>query len=605
MKASLDRLRLGAEISNPWSTEPPPDLESHAASDLVAVLKENSASLLPLSKRHGQALSGSSLMPFIEEEEAIYRRLRGEFERVRIAFEEKGVETVFIKSTGLYPSFPHLSSNLDVLVPFDRGDAARKTLRDLGYVELLNAEEPRKFLFRRFVWGIPSFTFHLHEEVGWGVPFVDTEAIWKHAQDAADDGDIKVPGAVEALLITLAHWFYEDKILSLGNMFLTAHALRNLPCGLEEAARGAFERGWEDGFYGAIKIFSESWKRIFGEEFFDAETTALIDERLFKWRLIRWTILPKVRYLDRCPARVPFAADKLIYYKKVMADRNKTVSSRLRDVLVTLLWAFHLKARIRSQKPFLIGISGCDGSGKTLQANSLKDAFETCALRTKVIWSRGGSSPFIGFFIRMAKRLQPARSEEDTRSGGAQNRSGHVVTEKEKVQFRRERLRNPVFRFFFSVLYGIDLAAAYCIKARLYLLFGNVVICDRYVADARVDFAVSSGRTLEISPKALRILEFLSPKPNLSFVLDVDPDEALRRKPDEGSSEHLTEARKMFLEIARKGGMVVVPLDASKGTVHENIALESLSEYYKRYRTFLNALLVVNPTQLNPGRWRE
>jgi len=602
MNRPEDILRLAARLSNPWAGEPLPPVPDEDAAAVLYVLKKNGASLLHLENRSGPGGGDSPLLPFIRAERVEYDRLRAEFERVRLVFQDDGIDTLFIKSTGLFPSFPHLSSNLDVLVRVPRGDEARRRLISLGYIELLNAEEPKKFLFRRFKYGEPSFTFHLHELVGWGVPFLETEPVWDNVQPAPDDPDICIPGPVEALLITLGHWFYEDKELSLRNLYLTANALKNLPPGLEAAARGAADRGWEAGFYAALEIFDESWRRLFEKPFFDADTKELLRARLENEFFFRSGILSKVRYLGDYPARIPFGANKVVYYRKVLADKRRSVPTRVKDVLITLLWAVRLKARVRSQKPLLVSISGCDGSGKTVQAELLKAAFETCALRTRPVWSRGGSSRFMSVFIRAAKRLFARRP-----SGEAGGRSGSPAappSEADKIHSRRESLRHPVLRFLYSVLYSLDLAGVYWIKTRFYLLTGNVVICDRYIPDALVDLATAGGGRLERTPIAFKLLEWLAPRPHCSFVLDVDEAEALRRKPEEGGTGHLAEARRMFLAIAeQRAGTVMAPEDSLE-SVHERIVFDSLRAYYKRHRTVRNWLLYANPNQMNPGRWR-
>lgn len=90
------------------------------------------------------------------------------------------------------------------------------------------------------------------------MPFVDTESIWENARCAEDDPEILIPGPEESALITLAHWFYEDKALSLGNLFYTKAALRERSGTLSNLAETAASRGWEQGFYCELKIFNES-----------------------------------------------------------------------------------------------------------------------------------------------------------------------------------------------------------------------------------------------------------------------------------------------------------------------------------------------------------
>ncbi|MFH1754370.1 MAG: hypothetical protein ABIA59_01590 [Candidatus Latescibacterota bacterium] len=600
-----DALRIAANIANPWSEESPPDLTAQEAEKMAALLAWNHASLLPLARRCRSELDASLLLPYVKQEELLFKRLRAEFERVNLEFENKAIRTVFIKSTGLYPSFPHLSSNLDVMVPRERGDEARKTLRELGYIELINAEEPKKFLFRRFVANESSFTFHLHEQVGWGVPFVDSKAVWQNARPAPDDAGVCIPGPVEALLITLAHWFYEDKALSLGNVFVTGNAIRNLPCPLDEAAKGASVRGWQAGFHAALKIFNQSWQHLFGVYFLNEAVMSELDEHLEKERFIRSAILSKARYLQKMPATVPFGANKIIYYRKIIGDTRRSPGQRIKDVFLTLVWAFHLKAHVRSQKPFLIAASGCDGSGKTVHVNYLAEAFQTCGLRTRVIWSRGGSSGLMSMFIRAAKKLISQRAKNESMPGTRGPGPAKEAGENAKVMSRRKNLQNPFLRFLYSVLYSIDLSLVYCIKTRIHLWLGNAVICDRYLADAQVDFAMTSGQPVDKPPLAMKLLRWFAPRPNLSYVLDVEETEALRRKPEEGSSEHLAEARAMFLRAAKRHDMTIIAAGASKEAIMERIVYDCLDSYYKRRGTLVNGLLFMNPNQLNPGRWRD
>jgi thymidylate kinase len=603
--SAAETLRLAAAISNPWSEDAPPELQPGQAQDVAASLGHNHASLLPLSKRLGPALHESRFFPYIEQEETAFRRLRGEFEQVRELFEARDIRTVFIKSTGLYPSFPHLSSNLDVMVPPQKGDDGRRTLRELGYVELINAEEPKKFLLRRFSGSGPSFTFHLHEQVGWGVPFIDSDAVWDNVREAPDDESVCIPGPEQALLITLAHWFYEDKALSLGNLFLTANALQNLSRPLDEVSKGACERGWEAGFYAALKIFDQSWQHLFGMHFLDESTRRDVDRQLEDEKYIRSGIISKVRYMQDMPAIVPFGANKIIYYRKILADQHRSSRQRAKDVFLTLVWAFHLKAKVRSQKPFLTGISGCDGSGKTVQAQALAQAFRTCGLRTKVLWSRGGSSNFMSIFIHAAKKLFSKRSRDGASSAPRGPDTPSDEMENVKLISRRQNLKNPFLRFAYSVLYSIDLSTVYCIKTRFFLLLGNAVICDRSLADAKVDFAMMSGEPVDHPPLAFKLLEMFAPRPHLAFLLDVDEGEALLRKPEEGSSEHLAEARAMFLDLAERQTMTVIASGSSREAVTEEITRKSLVSYYKRRGTVVNGLLFMNPGQLNPGRWRD
>jgi thymidylate kinase len=216
-------------------------------------------------------------------------------------------------------------------------------------------------------------------------------------------------------------------------------------------------------------------------------------------------------------------------------------------------------------------------------------------MRVAGVWSRGASSRGAGVLIRLGKRLLGAGSRGNATGGR---------TEADKLPERRARLSSPLARTLFSVVYAAELFWTYVVKTRWLLFRGHAVVCDRYVADAMVDFAVLSGRAVEATPGALRWLRRLAPKPHAAFLLDVIEVEALARKPEEGDVEHLTEARRAFKTLAKAMPMTVIPAHFTREQVYEQVVHDTLAPFYLRYRTVLNAILLSNPSQMNPGAWR-
>ncbi len=603
---SRDILRLAARIASPHHVE---DLSRHDSMALHAagrLLEHQKVSFIPIVARYGTVLDTTPLAEFVRRDVARYRAQRDEFERIRLRLASDRVDTMLFKSVGASPSFHYQSSNLDVLVPDGRAGAARAGLVELGYVELLNVEEPKKFLFRRFTGDGSSFAFHLHELVGWGVPFLDNIPVWRNARPASDDPDILIPGPSEALLVTLAHWFYEDKALSLGNLMLTAHALRSMNCALADAANHARGRGWEEGFWGALHVFDETWMHLFGQGFLGGEQRAELERAPARYAAVRNRLIPYVRYGERSiPAQLPFRPCKIAYYRKVMRDRRRGEPRKWVDVFDTLLWAVRWKLHVRSQPGLLVAISGVDGSGKSLHVERLRGAFETCDLRVKCIWARGASSKGVGTVLRAGKNVLASTSRDETptpeavaeaaRAHGAAGRG-----EAARFAERQRRLRHPIARWAFSVVYALDLAWPYVVRARAYVLTGHVTICDRYIYDALVDYALFTGTSPSNPPLALNILRAMVPRPRAAFVLDVDPAEALRRKPEEGGTAHLEAGRAMFLEIAESHRLDLMRADASADDVQRTIARTSLDAFYARYGTLVNWLLRSNPGQMNP-----
>jgi len=560
------------------------------------LLEKQSVSFLGLKRSYGDKLADSALAQHLERDEKRYMRERLEFERIRGRFAAAGIESMLFKSAGLFPAFHYLSSNLDVIVPDGRAAEAREILVGLGYTELINTEEPRKFLFRRFPGDGTTYAFHLHEVVGWGVPFLDNDALWTAARHPVDDPDILIPGPVQALQITTAHWFYEDKELSLGNMLMTAQAVTETRGALTEAAGAAARRGWEEGFWGALKVFDNAWISLYDSSLFADDDRARIDAGLQRARFVRNRLLPGVRLDCDVPAEIPFLLNKVVYYKKILADGGRSWGRKARDVLATLLWAVRWKLHIRPQKALLVSLSGCDGSGKTMQADRLAWVLDTCDLRHRRVWARGATSPAIGWMIRLGKFFA-GRGGSD----GSAADSKSELNEAEKFERRQEILASrPFARFVFSQLFAADLFWSYAVRVRLALLTGNVVVCDRYVYDAIADFALYTNTDPARPPQALRLIDVLAPTPRVRLLLDVTPEEALRRKPEEGTSEHIAAARGMLVGMADARDLTVLSPDAAADDIQRDIVAHVLGAFYKDYGTFLNGLLHSNPRQLNP-----
>ena len=118
--------------------------------EVLRLLRVNRIPLLMVKDNETHLFHGDDFRKELMKEKAKYQRWRNEYEIVRERFSNERIENILFKSTGLPPSFPYTSDNLDVLIKSNYEEKARKILQKLGYVELRNVEEPRKFLFRKF-----------------------------------------------------------------------------------------------------------------------------------------------------------------------------------------------------------------------------------------------------------------------------------------------------------------------------------------------------------------------------------------------------------------------------------------------------------------------
>ncbi|NLG26870.1 MAG: hypothetical protein GX557_03115 [Chloroflexi bacterium] len=510
-------------------------------------------------------------------------RQRREYEPVRRALSEAGIPGVMIKSVGRAPSWPYTSDNADMLVPLAAGDRARDLLRSLGYVEVVNVEEPRKYLFRTFRGGAPLSAIHLHEFVGWGTGFMEDAAVLAAARPAPDDTRLLIPAPSDALLITLAHAFYEDKAVKLGDLAKVLHLLAQGTLDWARCWDQARVRGWEDGLATCLLLWSALEQRLFADSRFPAEEL----ERASAAAPVEWDRLQQLLAADdlRFPFRVPFGLSKRLYYRKVRRDTRLSASAKALDATRHTLAGLKRRLPFRSQRPMLITLSGIDGSGKSAHARALVRALETCEVSVRSVWSRGGSSRLTDAAIALAKPLLRTGADAETPAG---------ETRASNVQRKRTWMKRPLLRAGWVWLVTLDLLVQYGWRVAWPLWRGRVVVSDRYTYDALVELAALTGSSRVYDSLAGRLLRALTPRPRRAYLLDVAPYQALARKPDE-TLEFLTEQAQTYRSMADRWGLRVVSTTADFNSASDPIVHGVLTEYYRDWHTLIGGLFMTNP----------
>lgn len=577
-------VRLAVFLCDAGAKPVEPDDWAQADVDaLVACLRRNKVPLLTARRvRPDLAVWGAPpIAEALAQEQASLDRQRGEYVKVRDALASLGVPCALIKSAGIPPSFPYRSDNVDLLVPLELEQTAAKVLYGLGYVELRNIEEPRKFLFKRFVGGAEASAIHLHTQVGWGTGFLVDEWLWERVRPSPDDPDVSILGPEDEVLVTLAHAFYEDKEFKIWDIVKVRHCLSEAHFDWDYCARQAEERGWLRG----LNVILGHVSRAEGMWFADARVPNAVPNRMPP------APLPPVQ-VQTLPVRVGFVYSKRHYFAKVARDRRLSPTQKWDDAARHALAGVRRKLRVRSQRPMLVAISGVDGSGKTAHAEAVQAAFARCDIRARVVWTRGASSPLTDTLIRLGKRWLGGASAAPAMHGNDAS---------DPWQRRAAFWRRPVVRVVWPWVIALDLWRQYLTRVAWPLLCGWVVIADRYVADAQAEVAAyleaaGEGRV----PFALRLLERLSPRPAIAFLLDVPPDVAACRKAGQESEAFLARQAAWYRRLAQTRGWHVLdaaePLDAIAG---ETVRL-TLLRYYRRYRTFINGLFLFNPRAKRP-----
>lgn len=193
------------------------------------------------------------------------------------------------------------------------------------------------------------------------------------------------------------------------------------------------------------------------------------------------------------------------------------------------------------RKGFLICFIGVDGSGKTTQANSLINHLQEKGYPCKYVWA--ASRPILAYIFFAVTRLLGywKRTRTDAYT--------------DPLDLAPEGFRDKlgsIWRFFVF----LDFQIKTLITVELPLVFGRIVVCDRYVYDLMMELIVSKLYSARFGKLILQT----APTPHITFLMDVPEDIAHLRR-DNIPLSALWARRKVFLNLGKILGFEI--LDAS------------------------------------------
>ncbi len=195
----------------------------------------------------------------------------------------------------------------------------------------------------------------------------------------------------------------------------------------------------------------------------------------------------------------------------------------------------------KPRRAMLLSFSGIDGAGKSTQIETL------CANLRRV----GLKVQLLTFWDDVARLKFIREGATQTLFQGDQG-VGTIAT---PIRRRDKDVRSPMMTLFRFAFYFIDALSLRRIARKALRSEADVVIFDRYIYDELANLNLSRASIRFYVQSVMKMV----PKPQISFLLDADPEKACARKP-EYPIEFLHSNRNSYLRLSRfLGGITVIP----------------------------------------------
>ena len=216
-----------------------------------------------------------------------------------------------------------------------------------------------------------------------------------------------------------------------------------------------------------------------------------------------------------------------------------------------------------TQRALLICFTGIDGSGKTTQARLLVDWLASKGIQSKYVWSRGEVLTIRSILLFMGRRALGTSARE-------------IASDKKsyrEYQSRKSKLMgNPLVRALWSAMIHPEHLLQINRDIRRKMQDGYVVVCDRYLWDSTVDLAVLNNKNPAwLSSRLNRLMWKFVPQPTITFLIDIPPEEAIKRKNDIPSFEYVQRRADLYRYLAKHESLTLIDGCEDVATIQDEI----------------------------------
>ena len=223
----------------------------------------------------------------------------------------------------------------------------------------------------------------------------------------------------------------------------------------------------------------------------------------------------------------------------------------------------------------VVTFSGLDGSGKSTQAENLRDALNNLGYDAVIEWTKIARNPSLNMIAKPFKALLRARKKSAPAAPATlKTGDGVIVLDPADAAAKDLRKKSPFITGVWTSLVAITNASGHRRATREHTRAGRIVICDRYTLDTAAHLRYRYGTERRFRGQA-RLNRLLSTKPLKSYFLDVSPEAAYGRKAEQYDVGELELLRRLYLEEAEAASVEVIdgerPLDEISAHVAHDV----------------------------------